>query len=74
MDNIINLCKIGLHYDVTKRYNIEFFLNNFISILKKYKETPGLLYSPDIIKATPSSEEYDNSLSKTKKSFINQDV
>ena len=50
MDNIINLCKIGLHYDVSKRYNIEFFLNNFISILRKYKETPGLLYSPDIIK------------------------
>ena len=74
MDNIINLCKIGLHYDVSKRYNIEFFLNNFISILRKYKETPGLLYSPDIIKATPNSEEYDKSLSKTKKSFINHDV
>ena len=74
MDNIINLCKIGLHYDVSKRYNIEFFLKNFISILKKYKETPGLLYSPNIIKSTPTDEEYDNSLSKTKKSSINHEV
>lgn len=70
MDNIINLCKIGLHYDVSKRYNIEFFLKNFISILKTYKQTPGLLYSREIIKSTPIKEEFDEKLIKSKKPVI----
>ena len=74
MDNIINLCKIGLHYDVSKRYNIEFFLNNFIEILKKYKETPGLLYSPIIVKSIPNDEEYYKYVTNTKKSSMNQDI
>lgn len=70
MDNIINLCKIGLHYDVSKRYNIDFFLKNFILILKNYKKTPGLLYSSEIIKSTPKQEDYDQHLSKSKKTHV----
>ena len=70
MDNIINLCKIGLHYDVSKRYNIDFFLKNFILILKNYKQTPGLLFSSEIIKSVPKKEEFEEQLSKSKKTYV----
>lgn len=70
MHNIIDLCKIGLHYDASKRYNIDFFLKTFISVLRNYKQTPGLLYSSEIINSTPKKTEYFEKLTKTKKTTL----
>ena len=67
MDNVINLCKIGIHYNYHNRYNVEFYINNLISILKNNKKSNYSIYNTENISTYPLQETFDSSVNMSQK-------
>ena len=70
IENIINLCKIGIHYDYTKRHNVDFFINTIISILTNNRKMEHSIYDSDNIQKEPSKEDLQT-ITLSKKTFLN---
>ena len=70
VENIINLCKIGIHYDYTKRHNVDFFINTIISILTNNRKMEHSIYDSNNIQKEPSKEELQT-ITLSKKTFLN---
>ena len=71
-ESLIQICKIGLHYDASMRYDSEFYMNRIIELLKSF--TSQDQYTKKNAYETMESEEQNEKEVKMSNTFFEESI
>ena len=65
-ESLIDLCKIGIHYDYNARFDVDFYIEKILMILNKNKTEQFISYLNENIKKAPKFYDLTNRTTKSK--------